>query len=179
MARRAYGRRYAQAVFEIALGRKELDQWQADLERISRLTEDAGLVAVLGSPKFPLEAKAKLLSERLGKINPLAFNVACLLVSKLRFGLVTYIAEEYQRLLNSYRGIEEAEVTTAITLADADKQRLSERLAGLTGKKIVLKSQVDTGMIGGIIARVGDKLIDGSIRSQLQALRREMESAGA
>lgn len=174
MARKAFGRRYAQAVFEIALEKKELDQWQADLNKIAGLTEDTGLVAVLESPKFPLEAKVKLLSERLGRMNPLALNLASLLVSKGRLRLVSYIADEYHRLLNNYRGIEQAEVATAVPLTDEDSKMLAERLTAITDKKIVLKPQVDPGLIGGIIARVGDKLIDGSVRTRLRELKRQM-----
>ena len=177
MARKVYARRYAQAVFEIALERKELDKWQSDLRRIASLGEEAAFMAALESPKFHLDDKAKLLSERLGDINPLALNLACLLVAKGRLGMVGDIANEYQRLLDGYRGIEHAEAITAIPLADADKQRLSERLSAVTGKKVVLKSEVDSSLIGGIIARVGGKLIDGSTRSKLVALKNELVGA--
>ena len=177
MARKVYARRYAQAVFEIALERKESDKWQSDLRKIASLGEDTVFIAVLESSKFHLDDKTKLLSERLGDINPVALNLACLLVTKGRFGMVGDIANEYQRLLDSYRGIEYAETITAIPLADADKQRLAERLSAITGKKVVLESEVDSSLIGGIVVRVGDKLIDGSIRSQLLALKGELAGA--
>lgn len=177
MARKVYARRYAQAIFEIALERKELDKWQSDLGKITDLDKDAVFVAVLESPKFRLDDKTKLLSERLDDINPLALNLVCLLVTKGRFGMVGDIAGEYQRLLDSYRGIEHAEAITAIPLADADKQKLAERLSAVTGKKVVLESEVDSSLIGGIVVRVGGKLIDGSIRSQLLALKGELAGA--
>jgi len=72
MARRGYAKRYSQAVFEIALERKELDKWQADLRKIASLGDDATIVAWFESPKFHFDVKAKLLSEQLGDINPLA-----------------------------------------------------------------------------------------------------------
>ncbi len=84
------------------------------------------------------------------------------------------IADEYQRLLDSYRGIEEAEVTTAIPLDDEDKLRLGERLGAIVGKKVVIKPEVDSSLIGGIVARIGGKLLDGSTRSRLEALKREL-----
>ncbi len=84
------------------------------------------------------------------------------------------IAGEYQRLLDGYYGIEPAEVITAVPLDDKDIQKLTENLSALVGKKIVLKSEVDPGVIGGIVARVGGKLLDGSTRSKLAALRREL-----
>ena len=175
MAKRFYARRYSQAVFNIALEKKELDRWQSDLRRIASLGENAALVAWFESPKLHFDDKAKLLSERLGDINPLALNLACLLVTRGRLGTIGDIADEYQHLLDDYRGIEQAEVTTAIPLDDKDKLRLEERLGIVVGKKVVLKTEVDTSLIGGIIARIGDKLIDGSTRSKLEALKRELE----
>ncbi|GAH86373.1 unnamed protein product, partial [marine sediment metagenome] len=132
----------------------------------------------LKSPKFHFDDKARLLSERLGDINPLALNLVYLLVVRSGLGMVGDIADEYQRLLDSYRGIEQAEVITAIPLDDEDKQKLGERLGAVVGKKVVLKSEVDSSLIGGIITRVGGKLLDGSTRSKLEALKRELASAG-
>ena len=178
MARKVYARRYSQAVFEIALERKELDRWQSDLRKIASVGEDVVFVSVLESPKFHFSDKARLLSERLGDINPLALNLVYLLVTRGRFSMVGDIADEYQRLLDSYRGIEQAEVITAVSLDDKGKLKLGERLATVSGKKVVLKSGVDSSLIGGIIVRVGGKLIDGSTRSRLAALKKELVSAG-
>lgn len=176
--RRVYPRRYAQAVLEIALAREELDNWQSDLKTIASLAGDAALIAWLESPKFCFDDKARLLAERLGDINPLALNLAYLLVARGRLGMAGEIADEYQRLLDSYRGIEQAEVTTAVPLDDEDQRRLSQRLSTVVGKKVVLKTEVDSNLIGGIVARVGGKLLDGSTRSQLLALKRELAGAG-
>jgi len=175
MARRGYAKRYAQAIFEIALERNELDRWQSDLGKIARLGEDATVTAWLENPKLHFDIKTRLLSEQLGDINPLALNLACLLVARGRLSLAGDIAEEYQRLLDSYRGIEQAEVTTAIPLEDKDKQSLAQRLGAVVGKKVVLKLKVDPSLIGGIVARIGDKLLDGSTSSKLLALKRELE----
>ena len=178
MARRAYARRYAQAVFEIALETKELDRWQSDLREIVRAVGDTALMAWLGSPKVPFGDKARLLSERMKGINPLAFNLALLLVNKGRLSIIGEIADEYQRLLNNHRGIEPAEVITAIPLDDGDKQKLVEHLGAIVDKKVVLKSEVDPALIGGFVARVGSKLLDGSTRSKLMALKKELAGAG-
>jgi len=174
VARRAYARRYSQAVFEIAMERQELDRWQSDLRKIASLGEDAELVALLENPRLHFNDKARLLSEQLGDINPLALNLVYLLVARGRLSMLGEIADEYQRLLDSYRGIEQAEVTTAIPLDDEDKLRLGERLGAIVGKKVVIKPEVDSSLIGGIVARIGGKLLDGSTRSRLEALKREL-----
>jgi len=174
MAKKTYARRYSQAVFNIARERNELDRWQSDLKKIATLTEDAKFVALLENPKVRFEEKAKLLSGWLGDINPLALNLVYLLVTRGRLGMVGDIADEYQRLLDSYRGIEQAEVTTAIPLDDEDRRKLEERLGAVVGKKVVVKPRVDPGVVGGIVARVGGKLLDGSTRARLMALKKAL-----
>ena len=177
MARRVYAKRYAQAVFEIALERNELDRWQSDLRKIAGLSEDAAFIAFLGSPRFHFDDKARLLSERLSDIDPEALNLVYLLVARGRLSMVGDIADGFERLLDSYRGIEQAEITTAIPLDDEDKLRLGEHLGAIVGRKVVLKSEVDSGLIGGIVAKIGGKLLDGSTRSKLAALKRELVKA--
>ena len=178
MAVRVYARRYSQAVFEMALEAKELDSWQSDLRKIASLAEYATLVAFLENPKIHFEAKVRLLSERLDGINPLALNLAYLLVARGRLSMIGDIADDYQQLLDSYRGIESADVITAIPLGEEDKLKLAEHLGAVIGKKVVLRTGVDSSLIGGLIARIGGKLLDGSTRSKLEALKKELAGAG-
>jgi F-type H+-transporting ATPase subunit delta len=163
-------------VFNIAREKNELDRWQSDLRRIASLGEDATFIALLENPKIHFEDKARLLSQWLGDINPLALNLVYLLVARGRLGMVGDIADEYQRLLDSYHGIEQAEVTTAIELDDEDSRRLEERLGIVVGKKVVLKLKVDSNVVGGIVARIGGKLLDGSTHTKLMALKKALAS---
>jgi F-type H+-transporting ATPase subunit delta len=177
MANSTDARSYSQAAFRIALEGKELNRWQSDLRKIASLVKDEALLKLLENLEVPFDDKAKVLSERLGDVNPEALKMVSILVTKGRLGIIDDIANEYQRLLDNYRGIEGAEVaevTTAISLDDEDNLRLAQRLTSLVGKPVVLKPKVDSSLIGGIIIRVGDKLIDGSIRSKLQTLKREL-----
>ncbi|MFC1932666.1 ATP synthase F1 subunit delta [Chloroflexota bacterium] len=174
VARRAYSRRYAQAVFEIAMEKGELDSWQSDLRKIASLSEDTAFTMLLEDPRLHFNDKAKLLSERLSDINPLALNLVYLLIAKGRLSMVDEITDEYQRLLNSYHGIEEAEVVTAIPLDDEDKLRIEQHLSTIIGKKVVIKLELDSSLIGGILARIGGKLIDGSTHSRLEALKKKL-----
>ena len=174
MARRAYTKRYSQAIFEIALETGELDKWQSDLPKIISIVGEAMFMAFLESPKVHFDDKARLLSERLKDVSPLALNLVLLLITKGRLSIIGDIVDEYQRLLDSYRGIESARVITAIPLDERDEQKLAEHLSTVVGKKVVLKSEVDPTLIGGFVARVGDKLLDGSTRGKLMALKREL-----
>ncbi len=181
MANSAYATRHAQEAFRTALERKELNRWQSDLRRIASLVKDVTLFALLENPEVSFDDKAKVLSERLGDMNPQALELVSELVAKGRLAIIDDIADEYQRLVDNYRGIEGAEVaevTTAIPLDDEEKLRLAQRITSLVGKPVVLKAKVDSSLIGGIIIRVGDKLIDGSIHSKLVALKKELVKGG-
>jgi F-type H+-transporting ATPase subunit delta len=178
VARRVYARRYARAVFEIALERKELDRWRDDLKKLASLGADAEFMALIENPKVGFDKKEKLLAKALGGLNPLARNLVYLLVSRGRFGMVGDIADEYHRLLDGYRGIEHAEVITAVPLGDKEKKKLEEHLGKVVGRKVILESSVDPSLVGGLIARVGGKLLDGSTHSQLLALKKELAAGG-
>lgn len=177
MARRAYSKRYAQAVFEIALESGELERCQADLEEVVRVVRDEDLRAFLESPKIHFDEKSKLLSGQLHKISPLLLNLLYLLIVRGRLDMIGEIADEFQRLLNRHKGIELAEVTTAIPLAKEDEQKLARHLGNIVGKEVEIRPDVDPGIIGGFIARIGDRLLDGSTRSKLAALKKEMAGA--
>ncbi len=174
MARRYSARRYARAAFEIALEEQRLDEWQSELEKMARLGQDKTIALFLESPGIRFEDKASLLSERLGDTNPLVLNLVYLLLAKGRFGMLTDIGAEYQNMLDSYHNIERAEVTTAVPLDDEDRQRLTERLGDIIGKKVILEHEVDPDLIGGVVVRVAGKLLDGSTRGKLEALKREL-----
>jgi F-type H+-transporting ATPase subunit delta len=177
MPKKAHPRRYARAVFEIALENKELERWQSDLQKITGAMSDADFLAALGSPKIRFDDKSRLLS-RLGDVGPLALNLVRLLIVRNGIGMLGAIAGEYQRLVDAYHGIQQAEVVTAVPIDDKDKDKLAEDLGTLVGSKIVVESRVDPEILGGIIARVGGKLLDGSTRSKLAALKRELVGAG-
>lgn len=174
MVRKVYVRRYAQAVFELALEANELEQWQSNLEKIVSTVSETELLAWLESPKVRLDAKERLLSRQLKGINHLALNLVLWLLSKGKLSSIGDIADGYRRLVNSYRGIESAEVITAIPLEDEDKRKLAEHLGAIIGRKVVLKSEVDPAVVGGFVARVGGKLLDGSTRGKLEALKKEL-----
>lgn len=172
--RRSYANRYARAVFHIASERHELDRWQSDLSMIADLGENSDLVALLKNPNVRFSEKSKLLSESLREVSPSALKLVYLLVTKDRLSLVAKISEEFQRLLDSHRGIEAAVVVTAVPLDDKTKSGLVKHLEDIVGKKVVAQHEVDPDIIGGVIVRIGGKLLDYSTRSRLMALKEEL-----
>ncbi len=173
MAGRFLARRYAQAIFE--LDKNRVDELQADLARVATLSQDATVASYLGNPDFHFEDKARLLRAKLGDINPLVLNLVCVLLTRARLDVLPDIAAEYRHLVDSYHGVERAEVTTAVPLGDEDRLKLRQKLSDIIGKKVILESErVDPGLIGGVVVRVAGKLLDGSTSSKLAALKAEI-----
>ena len=171
-------KRYAQAVFEIALEDNKLKEWQSTLIKIAKLIEDEEFVALVENPKVPFDLKMKLVQEKLGKTSPMALNLVYLLISKGKLKTVSQIVEEYGYLMNEHYGIKSAQVTTAIPLDTVEMDKLGQRLEAVTGKKVTMNVQVNPDILGGFIARIDDSLIDGSIRSRLEILRKRLTQTG-
>lgn len=178
MAKAVSARRHAQAVFELALEKGDLDKWQADLEIIATVLKDAQLAGLLENPKLRFSEKEKMLQSILSGVSPLALNLAYLLVAKNRLGIVDGLLDEYKNMVNAHYGRETAEVTTAVSLSDEEKEKIKGKLAGVTGKELLITANIDPDIMGGVVARVGDKLIDGSVRTRLKELHRDLLEAG-
>jgi len=174
MPTKVYARRYAQAVFQIALEKNELERWQSDLEKITDIVSDATVQSALENPKLKFDDKIGIFSRNLEDINPLALNLLRMLITRAGIGMIGAIADEYRILLDDHHGVKSAEVITAVPIDDKDKQKLAEELGALINSRVTLKSEVDPEILGGIVARVGGKLLDGSTRSKLAAMKREL-----
>jgi F-type H+-transporting ATPase subunit delta len=169
------GRRYAQAFFEIARNQNKIDEWANDLDSIVQTFDQTEVKRYLENPKTPKDKKRAFIQSVLGKqINPVSLNLAIVLAQRERQDSIDDIRKEYIRLVNRLKGIEIAYVTTAIAVDEAEKKHIKERLTALTGKQIQIETNVDPELIGGIVARIGDTQIDGSVRSRLQALRKQL-----
>jgi F-type H+-transporting ATPase subunit delta len=171
----AAARRYAEAVFQLGEEGGSLEQWQDDLQVLADVAADAQALAVLENEKTPLEERSALLERALAGLSPLARNLARLLLARGRLALLPEISSLFTEMLDQRNGVVRAQVTTAVPI-DAEEQRaIAERLRALTGARDVrVEAQVDPSIIGGMVARVGDRLIDGSTRSRLVQLKRRL-----
>ncbi len=177
MAGEIAARRHAQAVFEIAVEKNELEKWRSDLDLLAGVFGEADLVPVLESPKIRFEDKADVVAKNLSAISTEALNLAKLLVLKHRVKIMPQIAQEYGIMMDRRQGIEHAQVTTAVELDSSAELKLKEELAKITGSKVELTTRIDPDIIGGFVARVGDKVIDGSVRNRLQNLKHDITQA--
>jgi len=164
-------KRYAQAVFSLAKERGTLDQWQADLAILNEVMADSMAESYLSSPNFSAADKQELLDRVLADAQPEARNLAHLLIHRDRLEIIPDLYQIYQDAVLAERGIAIADVTTAEPLGPEEQQMVRDSLHQLIGKEIELRLHTDPSIIGGIVARVGDQLIDGSVVNQLRRLR--------
>jgi F-type H+-transporting ATPase subunit delta len=170
------GKRYAQAAFAIARDANAVALWRSELDDIATVLAESGIAPVLADGKLPLEHRLALVDRALD-ISPMALNLARLLVQKGRSGEARAVANAFTRMADDHEGIAHAEVTTAVELSSAKLALLEKQLSEQIGKTVRATATVDPTIIGGVVVRVGDRMIDGSVRTRLKQLRRELEGA--
>jgi F-type H+-transporting ATPase subunit delta len=165
-------RRYAEAAFEIAERDGTVDEWREQLERIATATSDDAVVRRLEDPNVPLETRVGALRKVLGpEMLPPIGNLLGLVLRRRRVEMLPAIAREFRRLYNRKEGIVEAAATSAAALDENELSALRKRLEQITGGKVELETKVDPTLLGGVQVRLGDLLIDGSVRGRLERLR--------
>jgi F-type H+-transporting ATPase subunit delta len=171
-------RRYAEAIFRIARNDNNMDDWKKELRKVTELMKDAQVADLIDHPKVAFDLKAELMRQRLKTSNQLVLNLCYLLILKGRIRNVGQIADEYDRLIDQQRGLKHAVVTTAVPVDAAEERKIASQLEKITGKKMAVKLQVNPAILGGVIARIDDTLIDGSVRNSLDLLKRGLAEAG-
>lgn len=173
MARRtSTANRYAEAVFEVARDHDSADLWLRELGEIEHVLSDELASRVLLNPVVPRERKRAILLEALPNLSEPVQRFLDLLLRRDRLQLVPQIAERLRELIAEARGIERARVVTAVPLGERERQLLAQRLAAFAGKRVILEEEVDPSLIGGVVAQIGDQVLDGSVRGRLEQLRR-------
>ncbi len=175
MPRRVSARRYAQAIFQLALESDELEKWLDDLTVLADSASNSQFLEFMTQPRVPAATKLEVIRESLGdSVGRLALNLVSMLAMRNLAHILPEIADQYQGLLDHHRGIERAEVVSAVPLTDEQHRSAVELLEGMSGNEVRLSARVEPTLIGGIIMRIGDRVVDGSTKSKLQAMRREL-----
>jgi F-type H+-transporting ATPase subunit delta len=175
----ATARRYAEAVFELALESNQVDSWRTDLETLASYFGNKRLQFILREPKISGEHKDEIVRDLLAdKLHPEALNLAFLLVERDLVDHAPAIFTAFEKRYNDYKGQAIAEVTTAIPLDEALRNQVRGELEQMTGKHIILQERVDPDILGGAIARIGDTLIDGSLKWRFALLRNQIVRGG-
>ena len=169
-------RGYAEALFRVAAAEDELDAVERQLFAFARLLEtDPRVRDALLDPSLPIENKRRLIAETLGeRANPLAAGMLGFVVEQGRARELGRIVDELAEVAAKTRESAVAEVRSAVPLDEARTRKLADALAAATGRQIEVRVVVDPTVVGGIVAKVGDEVFDGSVRSRLEEAREHL-----
>lgn len=171
----ATGRRYAQAAFELAKEHDNLTRWQDDLARVAAVFDDSDVMGYMDAPQVSESAKLEGIGKLLSDVDVLVRNTVNLMTVNGDITKFPEMNRVFGEMADADRGIARAEVVTAVPLDDARRGKVTAGLSKLVGRdEVLITESVDAEIIGGVVAKVGDRLIDGSTRTQLQAMRNSL-----
>jgi len=166
---------YAQALLDLGRDGNRIDALGEDLQQVvSALAADAGLRTFLESPALDPATKKRALESLRGKTDDLVVNFLCLLVDKGRIGSLGAIALAYRDLADEAAGRVRVHATTAVPMDAEQRKRLLDTVHATLKKEIVLETDVQPELVGGLVLHIGDKIYDGSVNRALGRIRNEM-----
>jgi F-type H+-transporting ATPase subunit delta len=170
------GRNYAEALLALAQKHGDIEQWGEFLDAIATaMREDQTLRTFLESPKLASAHKIEILEKALGrKVPQLFLRYIATVIQKRRQMLIPAIATEYQALIDESENRLHANVTVAREPAEPERDALARQLSRLFGKRVVPHISQNPAILGGVIVRVGDTVMDGSVRKRLSVLKQRM-----
>jgi F-type H+-transporting ATPase subunit delta len=173
-------RRYAKALFGLAADRGRIEQWSQGLEAMKTAVEDSHeLREVLANPVYEKEQRRAVAAQLAGALglDEEPANLLYLLGDRNRMGYLSAIVDHFRALADEKLGRVRAAVTSAVPLDDAAVRSIAGKLAESTRAQVVVERTVDPALLGGVVAKVGSLVFDGSVRSQLEELRRTLREA--
>ena len=176
MAREISGKRYAQAIFDLAIENNQVEPWGEDLAVVSEAFSDAEFSALLKHPDMSAVDKMAATATVLAGVNPLIRNLVDLLVSKNSVDAIPGVHSGYTELLDGHLGRQRVEITTAVPLESAEEDRINAFVKELVRRDVVLTTNVDESILGGLVIQIGDRLLDGSTKARLESLRNTLHT---
>ncbi len=167
-------RRYAQATFEVARQNGDPRSWLQDLDRLADALRDRDLLAALRSPNFSSDQKLRVLKDLAPNLSPELINLLRLLIQRHRIEILPGIAAAFAQYLDELEGRVEADVLSARALSEDEVRSIQEQLSQRTGRTVRVRRAVDPKLLGGLVIRLGDELIDASVATRLERLRQRL-----
>jgi F-type H+-transporting ATPase subunit delta len=164
-------RRYAHAYFDIARQAKDIPGRRAALEQVVSLLSQPDVASALTDPHIPQSERVQVVAEMLKEAQPQARNLGRLLVERGRAAVLPQVLEQYDKLADRESGVLRAEVVTAVPVDSALEQRIRTQLADSLGGDVQTTVRQDPAILGGMVIRIGDRVIDGSVRTRLEQLQ--------
>jgi F-type H+-transporting ATPase subunit delta len=174
MSNQASAGRYAKALLDVAIKEADPVKAEQDLSTIADLFQkNADLRKAFENPAVPVQAKRAVVEQLVARLKPAAplGKLLVLLADRDRLDLLSDLAAAYRERLMDYQKVVRAEVITALPLPDAHAKQLQDKLARVTGRTVTMSTKVDPSILGGVVARVGRTVYDGSLATQLQRMR--------
>jgi F-type H+-transporting ATPase subunit delta len=169
---------YARALFDAAREARAVEPVGRDLDDfVAALAASASLRDVLTDPQIDTSAKQRILAEITRGGQPLVANTLLLLLERGRFGVVAELHQAYEALAATEADLVKVEVTSAVELTTAARDKIAARVAEAAGRRVELAASVDPDIIGGLVLRVGDVIVDGSVQARIRQLRRRLATA--
>ncbi len=169
---------YARSLFEVAQEQGKLDVIREELGQVDEaLRENAELRLFFFSPYFSTEEKRDGLRRTIQDADPVTMNFLDVLVENHRLPVVPRARREYERLWRDANNLLPVTVTSAVELDDSVVERIGEEIGRQTGRKVELTKQVDPSIVGGFVVRVGNAILDASIKNRLENLRKQIVRA--
>lgn len=172
-------RRYAKALFSLGKEQGKTEEYSELLGAIAALydEESGGVGEALTNPLYPLEARQKMMAKiaEKAKADATMSGFLSLLVEKKRADILPDVAHEMKVMVDQDQNISHGAVISAVELDSELQQKIQATLEKITGNKVILQTEVDPSIIGGIIAKVGDLVLDGSIKTQLNGLKESIK----
>jgi len=166
-------RRYAQGIFQLAK-EPDLDSWRQELAQLEALLQDDVLRAAFANPSVTTPRRMELAQRLAPELRQETQNLLRLLIEHRRTSEMPAIRREFERMADQAAGIVNVALTTAVDLSDAEQERYERVLADRLGKKVRMDYRHDPGLVAGATIQIGDRLIDGSVRTQLDRLRQRL-----
>jgi F-type H+-transporting ATPase subunit delta len=173
--------RYATALFELARDQKSVDSIKTDLDRFeAMLADSADLRRLVRSPVFSAGEQSKALGAVLDQaaISGISANFLKVLTANRRLFAVADMITAFRALVAKFKGEATADVTVAETLNDGNLDALKAALKAVTGKDVALNVKVDPSIIGGLVVKLGSRMVDSSLRTKLNSIKHAMKEAG-
>jgi F-type H+-transporting ATPase subunit delta len=173
--------RYATALFELARDEKSIDAVKADLDQFDAMLNDsADLKRLVRSPVFAADAQSKALSAVLDRagITGISANFLKVLTANRRLFAVSDVIRAFRALVARFKGEASADVTVAEPLSDKNLDALKTALKAVSGKDVTLHVKVDPSIIGGLVVKLGSRMVDSSLRTKLNSIKHAMKEAG-
>jgi F-type H+-transporting ATPase subunit delta len=172
-------RNYAETLFELGLKQSAVSEFESGIQAVAQLiAEDPQVREFVETPRISSAAKKKALGEVLeGRVSKILVNFVKVVIDKRRHRLFGAIASEFQSLVDEHAGRTHVEITVARPLPQSELEEVAAGLSKALGKTVIPHLQVRPGILGGIVVRTGDSIFDGSVRRQIENLRRTLLAA--